>query len=322
MTYEEFEWQLLRLAYEEKVERFQTAFIAYTLGLNHETVKQFLDQGVREGVLDVALSEEGHVEYFIPGVDRDHTMPQPVWKQPSTQEEILPNTPHLIQPYTSNFEELSNTPQREYQVNQGEDGTLSSQGNTSSMSAPTTSRTLIPASPQLRRRSSEGSQALVPYRDLDHHLAEASEEVFCDPSQTVFMRQIRVYCGHSEEQLRENIQQFFESCGYRTIATSHQRLRFERGSVTFILALVPLFVLIIPLFVYLFLYCLGRSTIQQEPVELDIHIRPNHSFEACYDIEITFVGFLCVVLGTEDQRILNQEIDTLREELHLALASP
>ena len=72
---------------------------------------------------------------------------------------------------------------------------------------------------------------------------------------------------------RDQIQRLFESFGYKSVSVVPERMRFERGSVTFILALVPLFVLVLPLFVYLFLYCMGRSTIQQEPLELDVQIR-------------------------------------------------
>ena len=77
--------------------------------------------------------------------------------------------------------------------------------------------------------------------------------------------------------------------------------------------------LILPLFVYLFLYCIGRSTIHQEPLELDVQIRKNGADTSSYDIDLTFIGLHGVVLGAADQRVLNQEIDTLRDELRWAL---
>ncbi len=104
------------------------------------------------------------------------------------------------------------------------------------------------------------------------------------------------------------------------VESSSERLRFERGSVMFILALVPLFVLVIPLFVYLFLYVMGRSTIQQEPVELDVQFRRNQGAEPYWEIDLTFVGLHGVVLGAADQQVLNREIDTLRDELKWSLA--
>jgi len=164
------------------------------------------------------------------------------------------------------------------------------------------------------------STALVPYNNGGQLLrVETSEDAFCDPSQTIFMRQIRVHGVQSETALREQIRRLFEGFGYKTLNTSPERLRFERGSVTFILALVPLFVLILPLFVYLFLYCIGRSTIHQEPLELDVQIRKNGADTSSYDIDLTFIGLHGVVLGAADQRVLNQEIDTLRDELRWAL---
>jgi hypothetical protein len=105
------------------------------------------------------------------------------------------------------------------------------------------------------------------------------------------------------------------------VQSTGERHRYERGSVTFILALVPLFVLVVPLFIYLFMYCMGRSTIHQEPVELDVQFRKSMTHEGCYEIDLTFIGLHGVVLGASDQRVLNQEVDTLREELRWALSA-
>ena len=167
------------------------------------------------------------------------------------------------------------------------------------------------------------SRAMVAL-DNDEHFpfrVEASDDTYCDPTQTVFMRQIRVHGVESEEQLRHHVQRLFESFGYRIVQAEQDRLRFERGSVTFILALVPLFVLVLPLFVYLFLYCMGRSTIHQEPVELDVQFRKQiEDGEPVYEIDLTFIGLHGVVLGAADQRVLNQEIDTLRDELRWSLS--
>jgi hypothetical protein len=65
---------------------------------------------------------------------------------------------------------------------------------------------------------------------------------------------------------------------------------------------------------------MGRSTIHQEPLELDVHIR-KQPVQGSYDIDLTFIGLHGVVLGAADQRVLNQEIDTLRDELRWALAA-
>jgi hypothetical protein len=105
------------------------------------------------------------------------------------------------------------------------------------------------------------------------------------------------------------------------VEAEDQRMRFERGSVTFILALVPLFVLVLPLFVYLFLYCMGRSTIHQEPLELDVQLRESSDRDQAYDIDLTFIGLHGVVLGSADQRVLDKEVDTLQDELRWALTT-
>ena len=60
---------------------------------------------------------------------------------------------------------------------------------------------------------------------------------------------------------------------------------------------------------------MGRSTIHQEPVELDVQFRRHEGPDPYFDIDLTFIGLHGVVLGTADQRVLNKEIDTLREEL-------
>ena len=41
---------------------------------------------------------------------------------------------------------------------------------------------------------------------------------------------------------------------------------------------------------------------------------------AVYEIDLTFIGLHGVVLGAADQRVLNQEIDTLRDELRWSLS--
>jgi len=178
------------------------------------------------------------------------------------------------------------------------------------------------ASPPPRMQTG-ASTAMVPYQGSGALLQiEASGDALCDPSQTFFMRKLRVHGVQSEALLRDHIQRLFESFGYKQLNQTQEKMRFERGSVTFILALVPLFVLILPLFVYLFLYCMGRSTIQQEPLALDVHIKRSEQSETTYEIDLFFIGLHGVVLGSSDQRVLNQEIDTLREELRWALAGP
>jgi hypothetical protein len=155
---------------------------------------------------------------------------------------------------------------------------------------------------------------LVPLR------VEANDEAFCDASRTMFMRQIRVYGAQSPALLREQVSRLFQSFGYRMVEDKPERMRFERGSIMFLLALVPLFVLVVPLIVYLFMYAMGRSTIHQEPVELDVQFRKSQSGEPFWEIDLTFVARHGVVLGAADQQQLNREIDTLRDELKWALA--
>lgn len=83
MTYEEFEWHILRMTYEERLERLQPAFLAYALGLPHETVTSYLEHAVHAGVLEMDVTEQGRIEYFVPGIDFASQLPTPVWKKRS-----------------------------------------------------------------------------------------------------------------------------------------------------------------------------------------------------------------------------------------------
>ena len=92
MTYEEFEWHILRMTYEEKLERLQPAFLAYALGLPHETVTSYLEHAVNSGLLEMDVTEDGRLEYFVPGADLTTLIPRPVWKEEVAEEEN-PKTP-------------------------------------------------------------------------------------------------------------------------------------------------------------------------------------------------------------------------------------
>lgn len=370
MTYEEFEWQILQMVYEQGVDRLQPSFLAYTLGLPHETVTEHLETAVQAGLIELDVSAQGRLEYFIPGVDRD-TLPKPVWKH----DEPAPTQPAQPEPASDHYADFPiqrvSDQQPDRARHEGADGGVMTTGGGADghvVGKPRRalvrkghpSKNGLPPHLQSHAKGGQGRDdtdgslrrmvmatgatadrqavlereatidggapspagAMVPYREEANALlrVESNEDAFCDPSQTIFMRQIRVHGVQNEHALREQVQRLFESFGYKTLTTGHERLRFERGSVTFILALVPLFVLIVPLFVYLFLYCMGRSTIQQEPLELDVQIRSSGTGDSSYDIDLTFIGLHGVVLGAADQRVLNQEIDTLRDELRWALA--
>jgi|MDSZ01.3.fsa_nt_gb hypothetical protein len=377
MTYEEFEWHILRMVYEEGVTTLQPSYLAYTFELPHETVSRYLEQAVDAGLLELNVVGSGRLEYFVPGADKNTKLPTPVWKK-QDEFEALEDTSKQP-PVDSDVEHLralvvrkSDTPARAdgsdggvSRVEDGADGSVTggeqgkrrpfAHGKTPELppnlqayikerygdtdgslhrvvaqrGAVIERRAVVEhgasilddePTPALAGAGAGASTALVPYNNGGQLLrVETSEDAFCDPSQTIFMRQIRVHGVQSETALREHIRRLFEGFGYKTLNTSAERLRFERGSVTFILALVPLFVLILPLFVYLFLYCIGRSTIHQEPLELDVQIRKNGADTSSYDIDLTFIGLHGVVLGAADQRVLNQEIDTLRDELRWAL---
>lgn len=380
MTYEEFEWHILRMVYEEGVTRLSPSYLGYSLGLSHDIIAHYLEQAVDAGVIEPVASNMGAIEYAVPGVANAPDLPTPIWKQqaeqPTAPEPELPPEP------VSTLQE-SSTPLT------GEDALSSalvtntvyksssshaSQGlndpDTLGHGKRTTSPPNLRAHVRSRGDQTDGSlynvvqardvridrrmvvergasveetgatttaaasSAMVPYQNSPGVTAlvpagtqgalmnvESSGETFCDPSRTIFMRQIRVHGVQSEQALRQQIGHLFESFGYKTLRQDTERMRFERGSVGFILALVPLFVLVVPLFVYLFLYCMGRSTIHQEPLELDVKIRQNAEQDTSYDIDLTFIGLHGIVLGAADQRVLNQEIDTLSDELSWALAA-
>ncbi len=324
MTYEEFEWHILRMAYEEGVERLRPPMLAYALGIPHDRVSSYLEQAAHNGVLEMDVTADGMLEYFVPGVDASSPLPSPVWR-----------------------EESEATDDADPADEDGFDGSIDGEV-TRSKSRKKVDRSQIP--PSLRAAIQErydgadggtqgqyvvgqgsiedewqraGDEGAMVLHDADDSLmplrVESTDEAFCDPSRTMFMRQIRVYGSQSQQTLRDQCARLFQSFGYRVVDSTSDRMRFERGSVMFILALVPLFVLVVPLFVYLVLYCTGRSTIQQEPLELDVQFRRAGGAEPFWEIDLTFVGLHGVVLGAADQRVLNREIDTLREELRWAL---
>ena len=330
MTYEEFEWHILRMTYEEKLERLQPAFLAYALGLPHETVTSYLEHAVNSGLLEMDVTEDGRLEYFVPGADLTTLIPRPVWKEevaeeenPKTPDEATDGSVHGPDPRMDRRVDTSRIPTSLRQHIEGRyhgaDGALVPTGRRYAIVEGEASIDEQQAAPGQAHPPPSG--AMVPYHsetDLQTRV-ESNDEAFCDPSRTMFMRQIRIYGSQSPQAIREQVRRLFQSFGYRVVDTTNDRMRFERGSVMFILALVPLFVLVLPLFVYLFLYCMGRSTIQQEPLELDVHFRQRHGREPFWEIDLTFVGLHGVVLGAADQRVLNREIDTLREELRWAL---
>lgn len=306
MTYEEFEWHILRMAYEDNVDRFRPPMLAYALGIPHDLVKSYLEQASHLGVLELDLSEDGVLEYFVPGLDSSRPVLTPIWKE----SEPAPQPASTLDEHGADG---SVRPVSGYSI-QSSDAPLTPPRRPSVPA--------VPASIHAHSHRREDSTAMVLHGDtsLAPLRVEASDEAFCDPSRTMFMRQIRVYGAQSPQLIREQVTRLFHSFGYRMVESSTERLRFERGSVMFILALVPLFVLVIPLFVYLFLYVMGRSTIQQEPVELDVQFRRNQGAEPYWEIDLTFVGLHGVVLGAADQQVLNREIDTLRDELKWSLA--
>lgn len=351
MTYEEFEWHVLRLVYEERMDTLRPAFLAYALGLPHGQVTEYLEQAMSDGLVEMDVTSEGHIVYVIPGADLDMNLPKPVWKD-EVEGSVEKSEPKVAQ---TNASVEQGQPDRSPV---GAEGTVGSSdqtglvpydgaadGTDGSVRGFKRGQRAIPANLRRHIQSRYASadekpdhrivapatieeeaqaevDAIVPYGSQSSDMAlrvESTDEAFCDPSRTMFMRQIRIYGSQSPTVIREQVARLFHSFGYRVIHSEKDRMRFERGSVMFILALVPLFVLVLPLFVYLFLYTMGRSTIQQEPLELDVQFRHRDEKEPFWEIDLTFVGLHGVVLGAADQQVLNREIDTLREELRWAL---
>lgn len=391
MTYEEFEWHILRMVYENGLERIQPAYVAYAMGLPHEKASEYLDRAAQAGVLELDVTDDGSLEYFVPGADPEQAMPDPIWKEARAEQadqgeadgeagELMaepedrpagdeePSTA-LVATGDRSLEEgdreAAGAPEptgrvggaaestRQPPKDKGADGQLDRGGGDQlPATAATASASALPEPlrDHIEQRdestdgtldASRGGQRTVVDRDASVHAEdkpevvaalensdsdlpihiESTDETFSDPSQTIFMRQLRVEGVESEEALREHVHRLFDSLGYQMVESNDDRMRFERGSVTFILALVPLFVLVLPLFVYLFLYCMGRSTIHQEPLELDVQLRKQPGRDDAYDIDLTFIGLHGVVLGAADQRVLDKEVDTLRDELRWALTT-
>ncbi|MFB6352082.1 MAG: hypothetical protein ABEN55_08495, partial [Bradymonadaceae bacterium] len=341
------------------------------------------------GVLELDVTDDGSLEYFVPGADPGQAMPEPIWKEgppddaepESGQGDVSAQGPERQLPAgeeASTALVASDGPVEEADTHGGEgrppaegsdgrvraaaesqppkdkgaDGRVDRPESGRQVPAAGTDASSLPAPlrDHIEQReastdgtldASRGGQRTVVDReatvnaedkpevvaalensdsDLPIHI-ESTDETFSDPSQTIFMRQLRVEGVESEEALREHVHRLFDSLGYQMVESKDERMRFERGSVTFILALVPLFVLVLPLFVYLFLYCMGRSTIHQEPLELDVQLREQSGREDAYDIDLTFIGLHGVVLGAADPRVLDKEVDTLRDELRWALTT-
>ncbi|MEM1349369.1 MAG: hypothetical protein AAGI01_12480 [Myxococcota bacterium] len=355
MTYEEFEWHILRFVYEDQLEKLAPSSLAYALGLPHDTVVDYLEQAERAGVVVMDFDEDGRLEYSVPGFDAVKPLPRPIWRKDdgfvsADAAEVVLDTDGADGGMAQAADEGDgadgsvrvSVPSRALPRQHGRapemppalaaiikdrygdtDGSLVA----SNPVAVLDQAGIIdePPSPLVQAPVSmaQATTALVPFEQTNHLMrVEAADEAFCDPTHTIFMRRLHVRGAPSEVELRYLIQEHFEKFGYRQLrSSSSTKLRFERGSVTFILALVPLFVLILPLFVYLFLYCMGRSTIQQEPLELEVSIEPSSEGPGCYTVDLTFIGQHGVVLGAADQRVLNNEIDTLRDELRWRLAS-
>jgi hypothetical protein len=368
MTYEEFEWNILRLAYEDGLERFQASFVAYALGLPVETVSSYLEHATHNGLIEMDVTDDGRLEYFVPGAEHNSPLPKPVWKEEfeGGADEQRPDAnldesaPRQAGPpadgSVGSTLPAERAPAEAQPSAEPTDGRVGAEANTSrALAVRAPHRSNLPAALRAHIEERYGSEdgsvtafarsgavavvergATVHDADevvIEGQLVKADEDdnlplrietgldTFTDPSQTIFMRQLKIYGVESEDALREHVERLFTSFGYDAVSVGGQRMRFERGSVTFILALVPLFVLVLPLFVYLFLYCMGRSTIQQEPIELDVQLRKLADEQGTYEIDLTFIGMHGVVLGAADQRVLNQEVDTLRDELQWALSS-
>lgn len=405
MTYEEFEWHILRMVYENGLERIQPAYVAYAMGLPHEKASEYLERAAQAGVLELDVTDDGSIEYFVPGADPNAPMPDPVWRddqQESAEQDagdeqtaggeaieraadgvageeiaaerqlqgrVKPDEGQLPveredesrpEPAGSTARDgeatMATKPRSEKSPSgqppegKGADGTVGrpGRGNVPAKSEANSLPAPLKEHIEQRQESTDGTldasrggrrtvvdrdasvnaedkpQVVAALENSDSDLPihiESTEETFSDPSQTIFMRQLRVEGVESEDALREHVHRLFDSLGYQIVDSDDERMRFERGSVTFILALVPLFVLVLPLFVYLFLYCMGRSTIHQEPLELDVQIREQPGREDAYEVDLTFIGLHGVVLGAADQRVLDKEVDTLQDELRWALTT-
>lgn len=306
MNYEEFEKNLLKIVYEDNIYEIRPSELAFSFDLTIENANRHLELAAQNGILDVNFSD-GSAVYFVPGMQ---TEPSP----PELSNQLAPQN-----------------------KNDGADGNISNPHSTYTMGADgevkstsvVISRVQIPSNadskPVIGSRVStlqQQQQDIVVYED-DRQLvariqrkAPREELMFSNASRTMFNRKILIENTEIErEELVTRVTNFFRTFGYRSLETRGETIRFERGSVAFLVALIPLFVLILPMMVYLFLSVLGRSTIQKEPILLDVKFETKGPY---LEIDLTFLGQHGVVLGPADQKVLNREIDTLRDELEYA----
>ena len=291
MNYEEFERKILKIVYEDQIHQIRPSELAFAFDLSIEDANRYLDAAADNGVLDIDFSD-GSPVYFVPGMNEPKDLP----KVPA-KTEVLGGADGSI-----SSDPAANA--------MGVDGAIKRKSVVVSL----TQTSINKPQPAPTQAPRQVQREMVLYED--NRQLSAEELTFSNASRTMFSRKIRIEnTDIQREELVTRVTNLFRSFGYRHLENDGTTVRFERGSVAFLLALIPLFVLILPMFVYLLLSVLGRSTIQKEPILLDVKFEKKAPY---WEIDLTFLGLHGVVLGPADQKVLNREIDTLQDELKYA----
>ncbi len=303
MNYEEFERKLLKIIYEDEIYHIRPSELAFSFDLTIEDAHHHLELATENGILDVDFSE-GSAVYFVPGMGPDRE-PGAILHAQNRQSQSEDESEKVSR---DNSDGADGTVSGYTTHTRGADGAIKNKSVI--VSRTKTSISKVDAIPVGARQPI--TRDIVPYSESK--LVETREDMmFSNASRTMFSRKIRIENIDVErDELETYVTNLFRSFGYRYVENKGSTVRFERGSVAFLIALIPLFVLIIPIFVYFFLSVLGRSTIQKEPVLLDVTFEKKALY---WEIDLTFLGLHGVVLGAADQGVLNREIDTLQDEL-------
>ncbi len=315
VDYQEFEKKILEIVYEDGIDRILASELAFAFDLDECAATQHLESAVTMGILDVDFND-GVSTYYVPGMQ--------VGDEAVNHDLIVDHHNQSGADGALDGNALSNLAN----ADAGQDGSVRSSrlvlSFNESISPPMggPEKTSQPNAPSWRPAP---SRDLIPHQgtQLPSTIDDSSEDLmFSNASRSMFSRKIRIKDNNiDEEELVTRVTNLFRSFGYAYVENRGNTIRFERGSVTFLIALIPLFVLILPMFVYLLLSVMGRSTIQKEPILLDVKMERKHDLESYWEIDLNFLGLHGVVLGPADQKVLNQEIDTLKTELLYAFPS-
>lgn len=298
MSYDEFEKRLLQLVFEEHNPSFTPSFLAYKLKLPHSEIKEHLDQAVMNGIVEIDEAEGGKLAYTIPGFDPSFPSKKDAQAILRSQPDDLGRSGYGGVPERSVEQEAREEVDRIAPiVGGGEFG-----GGRGAMGSGPVMGSSLPAL-----------------------IDDKSELEAAQPSMSMYVRRFRIYGQINEQMIDEHLVGLLGELGYTQTHKSKKLLRadnllFERGSILFILLLIPFFILVFPLLVYIVLYTMGRSSIDREPLLLEVGRDLYLGGAGCCEITFTYRGQSGIVIGRPDRDVLDREVELVRQELQNRVA--